>query len=118
MQSINRVIVKPAFLMVFLGTGVASILALAMGWQQFDPASLAWTAAGGTIYIVGSIVVTMAFNVPLNNRLAAVDTRHGDGTQMWETYLQKWTRWNHVRSVATIASTLCLIIAVLHASEP
>ena len=115
MQSINRVIVKPAFLMVFLGTGVASILALAMGWQQFDPASLAWIAAGGTIYIVGSIVVTMAFNVPLNNRLAAVDPGHGDGTQMWETYLQKWTRWNHVRSVATIASTLCLIIAVLHA---
>ena len=115
MQSINVVIVKPAFLVVFLGTGVACFLALGLGWQQLDQGALAWVASGGAVYVLGSIVVTIAFNVPLNNRLAAVDSDSEEGAQMWKIYLVKWMRWNHVRSIATIVSTALLIVAVLYA---
>lgn len=115
MQSINVAIVKPSFLLVFLGTGIACGLALGLGWQQFGRDTLIWTAAGGSVYVLGSIAVTIAFNVPLNNRLAAVDPESVEGETMWEIYLVTWTRWNHVRSIATILSTILLIVAVLHA---
>ena len=116
MQSINRVIVRPAFLFVFFGTGVACILVVGLGWQQLGKDALAWAIAGGVVYVLGSIVVTIVFNVPLNNRLAAVDPESEEGAKMWEIYLVKWTRWNHVRSIATIVSTLLLILAVFRAN--
>lgn len=116
MQSINRVIVKPAFLFVFLGTGIACALAVGVGLQQLDKTALVWTVAGGAVYVLGSIVVTIAFNVPLNNRLEAVDSESEEGAKVWETYLVIWVRWNHVRSIATIVSTVSLIMAVLYAN--
>ena len=116
MQSINRVIVRPVFLFVFLGTGLAAALAVGTGWQQLDKTALVWTVAGGVVYVLGSIVVTIAFNVPLNNRLASVDAESEEGTKVWEAYLVTWVRWNHVRSIATIVSTVSLIVAVLHAN--
>ena len=113
MQSINRVIVKPAFLFVFFGTGVACVLGFVFGWGQLSDTALVWIALGGVVYILGCLFVTIAFNVPLNNRLAVVDSESEEGTKMWELYLVKWTRWNHVRSAATIASTILLVVAVL-----
>ena len=115
MQSINEVIVRPAFLIVFLGTGVACALAFGLGWQHLSKDMLAYVTAGGAVYALGSIAVTIAFNVPLNNRLAAVDPESKEGVKMWQVYLTKWTRWNHVRSIATIVSTVLLLLALLHA---
>ena len=115
MQSINLVIVKPTFLFVFLGTGVASVLAVGFGWELLGDTALVCVAAGAAVYVLGSIVVTIAFNVPLNNRLAAVDSESEEGTKIWEIYLVMWTRWNHVRTIATIISTLLFIMAVLYA---
>jgi uncharacterized membrane protein len=115
MQSINEVIVRPAFLIVFLGTGVACALAFGLGWQHLSKDTLAYVTAGGAVYALGSIAVTIAFNVPLNNRLAAVDPESKEGVKMWQVYLTKWTRWNHVRSIATVVSTVLLLLALLHA---
>ncbi|SHE54818.1 Uncharacterized membrane protein [Modicisalibacter ilicicola DSM 19980] len=112
MQSINRAIINPAFLLVFFGTGIASVLAIALGWRQLDTASLAWAIAGSAIYVIGGIGVTLVFNVPLNNRLAAVDPDGEEGAATWAMYLVTWVRWNHLRSVATLVSTLCSIVAV------
>jgi uncharacterized membrane protein len=114
MQSINRVIVKPAFLFIFFGTGIACVVFLVLGWEQLDNVTLTWASAGGVVYVLGSIVVTIVFNVPLNDRLAVVDAESEAGTKMWQHYLVRWTRWNHVRSIATIASTILLVIAGLN----
>ena len=54
-------------------------------------------------------VVTMAFNVPLNNALLRGGERDAD---TWRRYLVEWTRWNHVRTVASLAAA-ALFIAVL-----
>ena len=117
MQAINRVIVRPAFLAVFLGTGAACLLAVGLGWQTLGKEALTYAIAGGAVHVIGSVIVTIACNVPLNDRLAAVDPESDEGATMWQVYLLTWTRWNHVRSVATIASTVLLILAVLHADS-
>ncbi len=116
MQSINLVIVRPAFLIVFFGTGVASVAAVMAGWQDLGTAARTWGVIGGGVYVLGSIGVTVAINVPLNNKLAAVKPDSEEGARMWDIYLSRWTWWNHIRSLATIASTIFLIVAVYYAN--
>lgn len=58
--------------------------------------------AGAALYLVGTFGVTAAGNVPLNDALAA---REGaDAVAFWPDYAARWTRWNHVRTVAAIAA--------------
>jgi len=115
MQSINIVIVRPAFILVFFGTGVLSLLALVVGWQELNTMARIFGSMGATMYILGGVGVTMVFNVPLNNSLAVVEAGSGAGEKMWQIYLVKWVFWNHVRSLATMLSTLCLVLAVYYA---
>ncbi len=112
MQSINIVIVRPAFILVFFGTGVLSILALVFGWQELNNMARLFGSMGSAMYILGGLGVTMAFNVPLNNRLAVVNAGSKEGEEMWQLYLIKWVFWNHLRSLATILSTLFLVLTV------
>lgn len=114
MQSINLVIVKPAFLLVFFGTGALCVAALIVGWQDLPSSARTWVIIGGTVYVIGCLGVTIAYNVPLNNRLAMVNPESDEGKEMWDIYLSKWTRWNHIRSLSTLASTTSLILAVYY----
>jgi len=112
MQSINVVILNPIFFAAFFGTAAAClILAIwsVVAWQ--DPGA-AWLLAGSLLYVVGAIMVTMVFNVPMNDALAAVDPASGEGARLWARYLTDWTRWNHVRTVACVGATGALILAI------
>jgi uncharacterized membrane protein len=53
----------------------------------------------------------MAFNVPLNNRLIAAGAGGDDGT--WALYLTVWTRWNHVRTAASLAALVLFVVALI-----
>lgn len=77
---------------------------------------------GGGYLLVGAIlgvlamVVTVAFNVPLNNRLAAVDPvglSAADAAREWQSYLGAWTAWNHVRAGSGMVAAV-LLLAGLH----
>lgn len=112
MQSINVVIINRWFLTVFFGTALACLAAVAtalVNWR--DPRAAYWLA-GGALYLVGTIVVTMLFNVPRNNALAAVAAGSAQGATLWADYLATWTRWNHVRTAASLAAMACFIVAL------
>jgi len=106
MRSINRVIVNPLFLTVFLGSGAVALAVAAMAW----PAP--WALAGALLYLVGSIGVTMRFNVPRNNALERVAPDSMQGAALWRDYLVSWTAWNHVRTVACALALVCFAIAL------
>jgi uncharacterized membrane protein len=111
MNSINVTAVTPLFMTALFGTGlVCLILAVGavIGWNQ--PGSF-WLLAGAVIYLVGNLIVTMVFNVPLNDALAAVDPASSNGATVWTTYLRDWVMWNHVRTVTAIAALGCFIFA-------
>ena len=110
MQAINRLIVRPSFLIVFFGTG-AICLASAYLASEVPGASLL-TMAASAIYVLSCIVSTLAFNVPLNNALESANPNSEEGRALWTRYLSSWTRWNHLRSVATIVTTFLLAIAI------
>lgn len=112
MQSINIAVINPVFLGVFLGTGIlCMILAIwsVMNWQ--DPLSFK-LLAGSFLYIGGSLIVTFAANIPLNNALAAADSASPAGGDLWSHYLSIWTMWNHLRATASLAALVAFIMAL------
>lgn len=112
MQAINIIIINPLFLTVFMGTALACVvaaIAAVMHWQ--DPGH-AWLLAGSLLYFVGTFVVTMVFNVPRNNVLAAVAPDSAEGAAIWASYLPTWTAWNHVRTVASLAALASFVMAL------
>lgn len=109
MNSINRVILNPLFFVSFFGTALLCVVLLVGQTMRDEAAGTALIVAGALLYLIGSIGVTMVYNVPLNNRLAAVSPSAADMETQWHTYRGPWTRWNHVRTVA------CLLAAALFA---
>ncbi len=111
MNSINITVITPTFMTALFGTGLICLVLIAgaiMGWSQ--PGSF-WLLAGSLIYLVGIVVVTMVFNVPLNDALAAVDPASSNGAAVWTSYLSDWVMWNHVRTITGIVALACFILA-------
>ena len=112
MQSINVVVINPLFLGAFLGTAAAcAILAVAALFKWQEPGAML-LLAGALLYFVGTFLVTMFFNVPLNDALANVAPDSAIGADLWSRYLTTWTNWNHVRTVAALVGAALLTLAL------
>jgi uncharacterized membrane protein len=112
MQSINVVVLNPWFLTAFLGTAVVCVLAVIFSLLRWDEPVAAWLLAGGMLYLVGTLGVTIAFNVPRNDALAVVAPTEPDSASLWTRYVAGWTAWNHVRTAAALAAAACFSIAL------
>jgi uncharacterized membrane protein len=113
MQSINVAVLNRWFFAVFFGTAAACVLgagsALVM-W--YEPGSV-YLLVGSLLYLAGTVLVTIVFNVPLNEALAIVEPDSAEGASLWTRYIAVWTAWNHVRTVAALAAAALLIIALV-----
>ncbi|WP_210395105.1 DUF1772 domain-containing protein [Motiliproteus sediminis] len=115
MQSINRVVINPWFLGVFMGTAALSLVLIMVTMLDSEGASVGLIASV-LCYIVGTFMVTIFANVPLNNRLASLPADATSSHDYWHHYLKHWTRWNHIRTVAALlCATLILIDGGGHA---
>lgn len=112
MQSINIAVINPWFMVAFLGTGATSLLALIAGARRWHEPGAVYLFAGGVLYIVGSILVTLVFNVPRNNALASLARTDPNAAGLWAGYVTGWTAWNHVRTIASIAAAAAFSIAL------
>ena len=112
MQSINRVILKSAFLPLFFASSLACLLLAVFGVMHWTSAGAWQMVFGGALYLVGMLVVTAAANVPLNNALEATDANGPEAEAMWRRYLARWLPWNHVRTLSCTASLILLIDAI------
>ncbi len=113
MQSINIAVINPLFMGAFFGTAAASVLVVIFSLLRWNEAEAVYLISGGLVYLIGTILVTMAFNVPRNDALAAVDPQSADGARLWAGYVTSWTAWNHVRTAAALAAAVSLTIALL-----
>ncbi|OQW60908.1 MAG: hypothetical protein A4S14_18500 [Proteobacteria bacterium SG_bin9] len=112
MQSINVVVLNPAFLGVFMGTAVLCLVLALSAIMRWSEPGAAYLLIGSTIYVLGTFAVTIALNVPLNDELAAVNAQSGNAANVWARYLTDWTMWNHVRTGASVIASACLIKAL------
>jgi uncharacterized membrane protein len=114
MQSINITAINPPFMVALFGTAAACLLLAVSSLFNWHQPGAAYLLVGSLLYLVGTVLVTIAFNVPLNDALAKVESGSTDGTSLWARYLTNWTIWNHVRTVAALAAAALLTIALCY----
>lgn len=113
MQSINVVVINRSFLGTFIGTALISALIAVLAIVTWRSSAAPWILAGGLLYFFGTFLVTAFGNVPLNDALAEVDTAEAEAVQVWDRYLDQWTRLNTVRTVAAGAAVLAFTIGLI-----
>ncbi len=113
MQSINVVVINPSFMGAFFGTAVLSLVAGGLALAGWGHPSASFFLGGALFYLVGTILVTMLGNVPLNDQLAAVSTTDSAARDVWDYYLGRWTTWNHVRTAAAMVAALLYTLGLM-----
>ncbi len=112
MQSINITVINPWFMTAFLGTAVTCLFLGISSLLKWNQPGAAYLLVGSLLYIVGAFGVTIVFNVPLNDALATVKPASTDGMNLWASYLTNWTFWNHIRTIAALAASVSMILAL------
>ena len=113
MQSINVVVINPLFMVALFGTALACVALAVSSFFRWNEPSAVYLLVGSLLYLVGTIAVTMVFNVPRNDALAAADPDSADGARLWAGYVTSWTAWNSVRTAAALAAAALLTFALL-----
>jgi uncharacterized membrane protein len=112
MQAINVAVLNRFFFAGFFGTAAACLLLAVYSLLMWHQPGAINRLVGSALYLVGTILVTIVFNVPRNDALAAVDPASPNGESLWADYLISWTAWNHVRTAAAVAAAASLTIAL------
>lgn len=112
MQSINTTVINPWFMAAFLGTAVACALVAISSLLRWSESGAVYLLSGSLAYLIGTLLVTIVFNIPRNNALAAVDPASASGARLWASYVVSWTAWNHVRTTAALAAAVLLTVAL------
>lgn len=112
MQTINVVILNPAFALLFAGTALLCLfLAVTSPFTAHQPHA-GQRLLGAVLLLGGVVFVTLRFNVPLNDALAGVEPSSVAGARLWERYLSVWTLWNHLRTLSALGATVSLMLAL------
>src|SRR5690606_17771767 len=82
MQSINIVVINRWFMGAFFGTALLCIGAAIAAVTANHPA-MSWIIAGALSYIIGSIGVTVVFNVPRNEALGRHAPESAEAAALW-----------------------------------
>ncbi len=114
MQSINRKILNPLFLLVFLAGAIVPLVTgvlLLMDGNGWAGILFVLAAIG---YGAGSIGLTMRYNVPMNESLDGIDVGlvTSDASKIWTDYSSSWTNWNSLRALACSGSLLLVGLAL------
>lgn len=112
MQSINQTAVTPPFMIAFMGTHVLCIAAVVGALADWKDTASVYVLVGAGLYGFGAFIMTAAYHVPRNNRLAELDPATGEGAAYWSRYLSEWTRWNHMRVLASRLAAAALTVSV------
>jgi uncharacterized membrane protein len=116
MQAINTKIENPVFFLSFFGPIVLLPLATALHWgkPQFP-----WLLAASVIQIFGCEGVTVAGNIPLNNKLARIDASNLSEVEadrirkQFQGPATPWMRFHTIRTLAAIAATTIVFVVCL-----
>ncbi|NJN59343.1 MAG: DUF1772 domain-containing protein [Leptolyngbyaceae cyanobacterium SL_5_9] len=112
MQSINITVINPWFFVAFFGTALTCLLLTISSLLKWHQPGAVFLLIGSLLYLFGTVLVTIAFNVPLNDALAIAKSNSPESAGLWARYLTNWTVWNHVRTIAALAAATLLTIAL------
>jgi uncharacterized membrane protein len=113
MQSINVVVINRSFLGAFMGTAALSLFFVVYALVQWGESSSMYFLVGALLYFCGTFLVTIFGNVPLNDQLAALSTADQGAVEVWERYVERWTRLNSIRALASVAAALVFTLGLI-----
>lgn len=119
-QSMNRAIINPAFLIVFMGLVILLILLSYLSYNSPTPVQFWYIFSATILYLAGVILVTFLGNIPLNNSLEALQIETMSAEQMVSFRLgfeSKWNTLNMIRTICSSLSFLSLVMACIHNSS-
>jgi len=112
MQQINRAILNPVFFLSFMGSLIVLPLCAWVCYSQGNLRAFYFVLSAALVYLVLVFGVTMAGNVPLNNKL---DAFRIDATtnEQWQAFRQQFEMpWNRLHTVRTWASVLSFVLVL------
>jgi uncharacterized membrane protein len=113
MQSINVAVLTRSFLSVFAGTAVLCAIGTILSLASWSLTGSKLRIAGSALYVVGTFLVTLVCNVPLNDALAKAPPQSAAAAQQWAQFLPLWTTWNNVRALAALAAAGALTLSLV-----
>ncbi|MEO0718099.1 MAG: anthrone oxygenase family protein [Pseudomonadota bacterium] len=113
MRMINRTVFRSAFLAMFLALVPASLMLAGYAWFTMSGAAQSWIVAGAMTYLPSVFLVTILGNVPRNEQLDRLDPHAPETERYWRRYGIEWTRLNHVRTVGSVVTGACFLMAAL-----
>ncbi len=109
MQQINRTVLRSEFVFALVAMGFIAPIAAVYGVVALDGVARWSLVLGALVYVPGVFLMTVAGNVPMNNRLDRLDHRSDEAAAYWVVYGRNWTRLNHIRTLG------CVLTAALYA---
>lgn len=116
-RALDRVVQdrQPLFLAVWAGSALLPAVAAVTRLLSDDGPVLGLLIAAAVLALVGVQLPTVAVNIPLNNRVQALDVDALDAAgaeRERRAFESRWTRWNAVRTVAAAVVVLLLALAL------
>ncbi|MEO0440207.1 MAG: anthrone oxygenase family protein [Pseudomonadota bacterium] len=113
MQQINKTVIRTEFVASLFAITAFSAAFAIYGIVALDDTVSLILIAASLIYIGGVFLMTVFGNVPMNNRLAALDHASAEARDYWAIYGKKWTRLNHFRTGGSFLAAGLYLIAAL-----
>lgn len=113
MQSINRAIQNPFFLISFIGTVFLLPISTYLHYNQGDLNRFYLLLSATIIYLIGVIAITFLGNIPLNNELDKFNLQIADNELVTKARLSFESAWNSFHLIRTVASIIALILVIL-----
>lgn len=104
MQQINRVVLRTEFVFAIIALAVIAPLFAVFAAVALLGKVATLLALAAAVYVTLVFLVTMFGNVPMNNRLDALDPASPTAEGYWCHYMRRWTRLNHVRTLGCLAT--------------
>lgn len=114
MQQLNRTVFRSVFIVTFMALVPASLAFAAYAWFTLDGLPSQLIIGAAFVYIPSVFAVTAAGNVPMNEKLDAMDHTSAEAANYWKIYGRVWTRWNTIRTFGSILTTVCYLLAAVH----
>jgi uncharacterized membrane protein len=105
---------NPAFLLAYFGATILALVVAVMAVIQLRQPGSWWVLVGAVLSILAAII-TMAFNVPLNNHLDTVNPAGlsvADAAREWQAYFSTWTAWNHARTATSVIGAALMLVGL------
>jgi len=113
MQMINRQVYRSVFIVLLVGLIPISVAVAVWALVWTDTAAGPWLVAAGVLYSCGVFGTSAIGNIPKNRILESMPLAGVAAQAYWPDYVRGWLPWNHLRTVSSMGTAACYMVAAV-----